>query len=117
MSENLTIVKIMGRDGIVSQKDLEKWRNIFAEKRMTNEEAVATGEVEIESIPTSDPNSGENYLTLVKLGNEDYKPTPQDLQIWREIFEDAKGDPDFKIFTHPEVSIEVIKIGDIIAVE
>ena len=49
-----------------------------------------------------------NPLTLVKIGSENYKPTPADLEYWRELFENASYDRDFKIFTHEGVSIERI---------
>lgn len=47
-----------------------------------------------------------NPLTLVKVGGEDYKPTPADLDSWRQIFEEAQNDKDFKIFTHDKVAVE-----------
>lgn len=42
---------------------------------------------------------------------------PEDLEAWRNVFEEAANDPDFKIFTHPNVEIEVIPVGKIVAVE
>ena len=50
-----------------------------------------------------------NPLTVIKIGNENYKPTPQDLEAWRDVFESGQYDKDFKIFTHEGVTIE--KIG------
>jgi hypothetical protein len=50
-------------------------------------------------------------LLIVKVGDCNYKPTAQDLEKWREVFEQAKGDPDFKIFTHPDVSVTQLEIG------
>ncbi len=47
-----------------------------------------------------------NPLTLVKIGNQDFRPNPVDLQAWRQIFEEAQYDKDFKIFTHDAVSVE-----------
>lgn len=47
-----------------------------------------------------------NPLTLVKVGSADYKPTPADLETWRNIFEEAQYDKDFKIFTHEAVAVE-----------
>lgn len=47
-----------------------------------------------------------NPLTLVKIGGEDYKPSPADLDAWRQVFEEAQNDKDFKIFTHDKVSVE-----------
>jgi hypothetical protein len=49
-----------------------------------------------------------NPLTLVKIGNENYKATPADLEIWRDRFSEAQYDKDFKIFTHDGVSVERI---------
>src|SRR5690606_8812916 len=50
-----------------------------------------------------------NPITLVKVGSENYKPSQTDLEAWREIFEAAQYNKDFKIFTHEAVTIE--KIG------
>ena len=54
-----------------------------------------------------------NPLTLVKVGGGDggYKPTFADLESWREIFESAQYDKDFKIFTHEGVTVERIGHG------
>jgi len=52
-----------------------------------------------------------NPTTLVKIGSPDYKPTPADLESWREIFETAAANKDFKIFTHDAVTIERIGYG------
>jgi hypothetical protein len=49
-----------------------------------------------------------NPLTLVKIGSADYKPTPEDLEIWRHTFEAASADKNFKIFTHEGVTVERI---------
>lgn len=47
-----------------------------------------------------------NPWTIIKVGGPDYKPTPADLEAWREVFESAHADRDFKIFTHEAVAIE-----------
>lgn len=47
-----------------------------------------------------------NPLTLVKIGSADYKPTFADLESWRNVFEEAQYDKDFKIFTHEGVAVE-----------
>ena len=52
-----------------------------------------------------------NPLTLIKIGDADYKPTPVDLDHWRNIFEQAQNDKSFKIFTHNAVAVEPIGFG------
>jgi hypothetical protein len=47
-----------------------------------------------------------NPITLIKVGSADYKPTAQDLEAWRETFENAQYDKDFKIITHEAVTVE-----------
>lgn len=47
-----------------------------------------------------------NPLTLVKIGSADFKPTFADLEAWRNTFEEAQYDKDFKIFTHEGVAVE-----------
>jgi hypothetical protein len=49
-----------------------------------------------------------NPITLIKVGNENYKPAPADLEYWRELFENAQNDKDFKIISHEGVTIERI---------
>lgn len=44
--------------------------------------------------------------TLVKIGDQEFRPTPADLEQWRDIWESAQYDPDFKIFTHNAVTVE-----------
>jgi len=55
-----------------------------------------------------------NPLTLVKIGSEGadgLKPTFADLEAWRQVFEEAQYDKDFKIFTHPGVTVERVGYG------
>jgi len=52
-----------------------------------------------------------NPLTLVKIGNDEFRPTPVDLDQWRQVFEDAQYDKDFKIFTHNAVEVERVGYG------
>ena len=50
-----------------------------------------------------------NPLTLVKIGTdgpEGLHPSFADLEAWRQVFEEAQYDSDFKIFTHPGVAVE-----------
>jgi hypothetical protein len=50
-----------------------------------------------------------NPLTMVKIGNEKYKPSPADLEAFREIWEAGQYDRDFKIFTHE--AVDVTRVG------
>jgi hypothetical protein len=52
-----------------------------------------------------------NPLTLVKIGSADFKPTFADLEAWRNIFEEAQYDKDFKVFTHEGVTVERVGYG------
>jgi hypothetical protein len=52
-----------------------------------------------------------NPLTLVKIGSADFKPTFADLEAWRNIFEEAQYDKDFKVFTHEGVAVERVGYG------
>ena len=49
-----------------------------------------------------------NPTTLVKIGGgtDGFKPTPEDLEMWRQVFEEAESNPNFKIFTHDAVAVE-----------
>jgi hypothetical protein len=52
-----------------------------------------------------------NPLTIVKIGSADYKATRADLEAWRNIFEEAQYDKDFKIFTHEGVDVTRVGYG------
>lgn len=89
MKEKLTtVVKFLAANESISKADLEKYQQIYA-----------------------------NQLILVKVGDDNYSPSVEELEEWKSIFERASKDPDFKIFTHSKVSIEVIDLGNIISVE
>jgi hypothetical protein len=52
-----------------------------------------------------------NPLTVVKIGSADFKPTFADLEAWRNVFEEAQYDKDFKIFTHEGVDVTRVGYG------
>ena len=52
-----------------------------------------------------------NPLTLVMIGDQEFRPTPVDLEHWRNVFEEAQYDKDFKIFTHNAVKVERVGYG------
>jgi len=54
-----------------------------------------------------------NPLTLVKVGAgaDGFKPSQEDLEAYRQVFEQATYDKDFKIFTHDAVTVERIGYG------
>lgn len=55
-----------------------------------------------------------NPLTLVKIGTDGpdgLHPTFADIEAWRNVFEEAQYDKDFKIFTHPGVAVERVGYG------
>ncbi len=47
-------------------------------------------------------------LTVVKVSGN---PTFEDLNTWREVFEEASKDKDFKVFTHEAIEVERIPYG------
>jgi len=47
-----------------------------------------------------------NPMTLVKLGNGEYRPTQSDIEAMRMALEEAQYDKDFKLVTHDGVAIE-----------
>lgn len=55
-----------------------------------------------------------NPLTLVKVGTdgpEGLHPTFADLEAWRNVFEEAQYDKDFKIFSHAGIAVERVGYG------
>jgi hypothetical protein len=47
-----------------------------------------------------------NPLTLIKIGSAEFRPTPADLDQWRNTFEQVQYDKDAKVFTHDAVNVE-----------
>ncbi len=47
-----------------------------------------------------------NPMTLVKLGGEDYRPTQEDIEAFKNVLEEAQYDKDFKLVTHGGVTVE-----------
>lgn len=104
----LTLIKVGGTNGYrPSPQDLEYWRSCFKDGIMDPDEVERHG-ITVEHL---DLKEDQDYVTLVRVGSEDYKPTKEDLEAWRQVFEEAQKDPDFKIFTHAEVHVEQVKLG------
>jgi hypothetical protein len=49
-----------------------------------------------------------NPMMVVKVGSTEHKPTPESLDAYRQTFEQATYDRNFRIFTHDGVTIETI---------
>jgi hypothetical protein len=113
--KKLTVIKILSKDDNfrVSLDDVERWRKLFADNKAQQiKDAVEEGRIEITELPQS-----EDSITLVKIGSDDYTPTHDDLEAWRDVFKEAQNDPDFKIFTCQPVEISRIPMDKIVAVE
>lgn len=55
-----------------------------------------------------------NPLTLVKIGTDSpdgLHPTFADLEAWRDVFESAQYDKDFKVFSHAGIAVERVGYG------
>ena len=114
MSRRYTIVQIVSHDYRPAQADLDKWRQIFAEKSMTEEEAMATGEVVITHATIPEDSQ---FITFIKLGDNDYHIGMNELESWRNLFNDVANGEDYIIFTGIPILIETVNVGEIIAVE
>ena len=79
------------------------------EKDGVTDELVAKYGLVIEEIAPGVPQEGA--VTFIKVGDKDYKPTVADLNEWQRVFEEAKNDPDFKIFSHSAIDIKRLTPG------
>jgi len=52
-----------------------------------------------------------NPITVFKVGSADYKPTPADLEAWKNIVEQMTYNKNYKLFTHDGVDIQVVGKG------
>lgn len=91
-------------------EDLKYWNKRFSEDEPSQKELDHAGII-IEEIDMS-AEQDASYLTMVKVGSQSYHPSPADLEEWRQVFENAKGNPDFKIFTHDAVEIQRVKLEE-----
>lgn len=113
MEKSLTIVKVCGLEGYApTTEDLERWAKIFKENSFEDACVLADsdGNITVEKSIFED----DNTLTLVKVGDN---PSLEDLEAFRKIFEEARYDKDFTIFTHSNVQVDVLKLNKIVAVE
>lgn len=117
MKRKLTLIKVCDRNYKISQSDIERWAEVFKNTKINNPDKyniISDGDVKVEQIEIDDE---ENTILFVKVGSDSYAPTPADLEAWRDVFEEAKDDPEFNIFTHEHVEVQQVKIGDLVAVE
>ena len=49
-----------------------------------------------------------NPMMVVKVGSTEHKPTSENLDAYRQVFEQATYDRNFRIFTHDAVTIEAV---------
>jgi hypothetical protein len=111
----ITIIKVGDKDYWPTPADLERWRDIFTGQTSRAEmfekyPHMKGAPIEVsENAFDSDPDY--HCVTLVKVGSENFQPTAADLEAWRQVFEDAQYDKDFKIFTHSSVEVQQIKFG------
>jgi hypothetical protein len=112
----LTIIKVLPKNNKpTSQEDLYRWREIFAKNdSSTIKNAQLNCEIEVQHLPR---DLSENQIMFVKVGSDKLPTNKEELEEWQKVFEEAKNDPDFMIFTHPDVEVEIVKIGNIVAVE
>ena len=108
MKKKITLVKVGDQDHRLTPDDLDRVRKLVEDNNLTDE-IIIKKHLTIEEIETNDQAGS---IMLVKIGDENYIPTPYDLEAWREVFEQAKGDPDFKIFTHSAISIDKVNLDD-----
>ena len=110
----LTIIKLCGSNFRPTHNDINRWREIFDKAETDpNYQIIIHKAIEDKEITVEKFEPTEKSITLIKIGNEEYIPTAQDLEFWRQLFEEAVGDPDFKIITHGPINIENIPFDTI----
>lgn len=115
MRRKMTIVKVQAaKDGPPSPQDVERWKKIFDEARSPEEVAQYNSHVTVQSVIIT---NDEDYVTFIRIGDENYAPTISELDEWRNMFKEGMDDPDFMVFTHTSVNIETIPVSKIISVE
>lgn len=103
MKNKFTLIKV-GKDNYrATPQDLEFLSGIFDKRSFSAKEIDDYGIV-IEEVEFSDDS-----MILVRIGKEDYNPTSVDLDHWRQVFEEAQNDKDFKIFTRDKVVVERVE--------
>ncbi|HLG27731.1 MAG TPA: hypothetical protein VI423_08095 [Paenisporosarcina sp.] len=95
-------IKLVKLPGQPFPSDLERWRAKYESSDVTPQDLENEGVI-VEEIDATGVG-----MTLVRVGDDTYKPSPQDLGEWRLLLENAACDPDFKIFTNHGIKIEYI---------
>lgn len=112
MKKKITLVRVgVGKEDtfIPSPMDLEYWRACFEHTKNIDPQKMQEQGVNIQTFELE-----ENFVLCVKLGGVNgvpLNPSKEDLEDWKQIFEEAQGDPDFKIFTCSNVELKQIPIG------
>ena len=101
----LTIIKVDGAS--FSSENVDKVRVLV--ERGVDPESIPF--VTVEKMPLKDGN-----LTVVRMGSDDWRPSPEDVANMRDLLIQAQNDSDFKIFTNHEVQIDNLKLGSNILV-
>ena len=108
----ITIIKVGDKSYKPTQEDLKKWRLIFTGEMSEEDLFEMYPHMKSQPVETStldiDADPDYHRVLLVKIGDE-FVPTRADLEAWRQIFEEAANDKDFKIFTGTNIEIEEVK--------
>ena len=109
----ITLIKVGGPDYVPNMEDLLRWKRIFEDGAKSIEQLSLNPEINVEVIEDCE----EPCVTIIRIGDPNNIPTALDIKSWREIFEESKGQKDFQIFTHYNVSIDKIKLNEYVIVE
>lgn len=102
MTTKLTVIKVMGSP---SEEYMHSLR-----RRVEDEEDVSKDpNIKIETIEFT---NSVPHMTLIKLGSDKFTPGRREFNDFKEVFEHAKDDPDFKVITHDWVQVETVPVGD-----
>src|SRR5271165_5447393 len=121
MKKKLIIVKVCAVGYNPSKEDVKHWADLFAGKSNQIRENENIDKFNLlanntyikkEIIEYTQGSEAEKIITLIKIGDEEYSPTVEDLEEWRNVFREAKNDTNFEIFTHYKVQLEQIKFED-----
>ena len=115
MKNPITIIKIGDQHYKPTSADLDNWRKVFEGELSEAEMSKKYPHMVSQPIEKKEfdigMNANYNRVLIVSIGDE-FTPTADNIEYWRDMFVMAVKDKDFKIFTSSKIEIRELKIGN-----
>ncbi len=107
-----TVIKVLSNKEKILKQDVEKYKKLFLDKEKSLQESIEKEEVFLEHIPKI-----EKSITLVRVGNDNYQPTPEEIETFREAFKEAMESDNGFVVVPKYVEVDVIDVDSVLEIE